>query len=78
MVDFKIKLNLPNVAPFSQLYELARARCSVKPFERHSVKIDFSWAQPFKIKEFKMHVKLFKIETTSITTKLDFYMVKYG
>lgn len=52
MVDFEIKLNLPNVAPFSQLYELARARCSVKPFERHSVKIDFSWAQPFKIKEF--------------------------
>lgn len=76
MVDFEIKLNLPNVAPFSQLYELARVRCSVKPFERHSVKIDFSWAQPLKPKNL-MHIKLFKIETTLETTKLDFYMVKY-
>lgn len=72
MVDFEIKLNLPNVAPFSQLYELAR----VRSYERHSVKIDFSWAQPLKPKNL-MHIKLFKIETTSETTKLDFNMVKY-
>lgn len=50
MMDFEINLNLPNVAPFSQLYELARAQCSVKPSEQHSVKIDFSWAQPLKSK----------------------------
>lgn len=65
MVDFEIKLNLPNVAPFSQLYELARALCSEIPFERYSVKIDFSWVPPLKSKTL-LHIKLFKIETTSL------------
>lgn len=71
MTDFEIKLNLPNVAPLSQRYEWARAPCSVTLFERYSVDIAFSWAQPLKSKNL-MYIKLFKIETISITTKLDF------
>lgn len=59
MMDFEIKLNLPNVASLSQLYEGARAPCSVTPFERYSVDIAFSWAQPLKSKNL-LHIKLLK------------------
>lgn len=58
MMDFEIKF-LPNVAPLSQLYERARAPCSVTPFERYSVDIAFSWAQPLKSKNL-LHIKLLK------------------
>lgn len=59
MMDFEIKLNLPNVASLSQLYERARAPCSVTLFERYSVDIAFSWAQPLKSKNL-LHIKLLK------------------